>query len=317
MGPAAAGAIDALRKEHDNEELEGCIACWALARIEPENKEARAHAIEMLLATVNDKNPRVQSAAVRGLLDLRAPPEQLVPALGEVILHGQEPAVGEALAALATMSDEAVPVLGDALKNRPEARARAAMLVAYLGPKAKEAVPALAAALADEDPAVRREVLFALAAIGADAASAAAAIQKSLADPETRNRATAAFALGRIGPSAAAAVPQLQAELTSHDPLVRVASAYGLVFVAPDNEAIARQALPVLMQGLQNPLAAARRGAAEALGRLGKQARGAEGALRMATHDPDESVRKAALEALEKIGAVVDAPPQQSAKPRK
>jgi HEAT repeat protein len=65
--------------------------------------------------------------------------------------------------------------------------------------------------------------------------------------------------------------------------------------------------LPILVQGLQNPIAAARRGSAEALAKLGKPARpAAEGALRAATHDPDDTVRKAALEALERMGAVVD-----------
>ncbi len=317
IGPAAASAADALRKEMNSEghedHLEQCVCCWALARIEPDNKQAREHAIKSLLENVKDENPRVQSAVLRGLMDLGAPPDELVPALAYVIANGQEPAVGEALGALSTMGDTALPVLADALK-RPEARGRAAMLIGYLGPKAGAIVPELATALADKNPQVRREVLFALAAIGADAAPAADAIQKSLDDPEVDNRAVAAYALGRIGPAARAALPKLQAELTSPESLVRVASAYALVHVAPDNQDVVRAALPVLVQGLRNPKAAARRGAAEGLARVGKPARrAAEGALRAATHDPDASVRKAALEALEKMGAVVDAPPPQAA----
>ena len=308
MGPAAAAATDALRKGiHSKDELEQCVSCWALARIEPENKEARETAIKHLLEVVKNNNPRVQSAALRGLMDLQAEPKQIVPALAYVIINGQEPAVGEALGALSTLGETAAPVLADAVANRPEARARAATLIAYLGPKAKAAVPALSAALSDQDPEVRRELLFALAAIGPDSAPAFAALQKALDDSEPRNRAIAAYALGRIGPPAKAALPKLQVELSSADPLIRVASAYALVHVLPGNEAIAKAALPVLVQGLQNPVAAARRGAAEALAQIGKPARtAAEGALRAATHDPDESVRKAALEALERMGAVVD-----------
>lgn len=317
MGPAAAGAIDALRKKHDSkDELERCICCWALARIEPENKAAREHAIRMLVEAAKKKNPRVQSAAVQGLMDLQAPPEEIVPALADVIAEGEEPAVSEALGALLSLGEAATSVLDEALE-RPEARGRAAVLITYLGSKARATVPALASALADKNPEVRREVLFALAAIGADAAPAVDTIQKSLDDPEPGNRAVAAYALGRIGPAARAALPKLQEELTSAESLVRVACAYALVHVAPGNQGTLRAALPVLVRGLQNPNAAARRGAAEGLAQVGKPARrAAEGALRAATHDPDASVRMAALEALEKMGAVIDAPPRPSVRRR-
>ncbi len=97
---------------------------------------------------------------------------------------------------------------------------------------------------------------------------------------------------------------------------MRVASAFALVNIAPGNEPITKLSVPVLVQGLQSTVAAARRGAAEGLGIVGKPARAAaEGALRGATNDPDESVRKAALEALEKMGAIVDSPAPKKAKP--
>jgi HEAT repeat protein len=262
----------------------------------------------MLLERIKDKNPRVQTAAIRGLVDLKTPPKELVPALGYVILNGQEPAVGEALSTLTMLGDSATPVLADALA-KPEIRGRAALLLTYLGPQAKAAVPQLTAALADEDPLVRREVLFALAAVGPEAASASGALTKALDDPEERNRAVAAYALGRIGPEAKAALPKLQDGLTSSEPIVRVASAYALVHLVPGDAKIAQATVPVLVQGLQNPIVAARRGAAEALGQVGKPARAAsEAALRAAAEDPDPTVRKAAFEALEKMGAVVVAP---------
>jgi HEAT repeat protein len=309
IGPGAASAIDALQSAKQNKDsLEACINCWAIARIQPENQQARTHAIEMLLETVKDKNPRVQSAAIRGLMDLKAPPKQLVPALAYVVLNGEEPAVGEALGGLSVMGDAAAEVLDEALA-RPEARGRAAMLITYLGDKAKATVPALVGALADENPDVRREVLFALAAIGPESVQATPVLEKELTDPNAANRAVAAYALGRIGPGAKAALPSLQEELSSDDPLVRVASAYALVNIAPQSEPIVRAAIPVLVQGLQSPVAAARRGSAEALGMIGKPARqAAEGALKAAANDPDETVRNAVLAALEQMGAVVDAP---------
>ncbi len=290
--------------------LEECVNCWALARIEPQNQQAREHAIKMLLETIKDKNPRVQGAAIRGLVDLKVPPKQLVPALAYVVLNGEEPAVGEALGALSVMGDEAAEALDDALA-RPEARGRAALLITYLGPTAKATVPALIKALDDKDPDVRREVLFALAAIGPDAAPATDAVLEEFADPNVPNRAVAAFALGKIGPAAKAALPKLQEELRSEDQLVRVASAFALVNVAPNSEPIVTMAIPVLVHGLDSSVAAARRGAAEALGKIGKPARAAaEGALQAATLDPDETVRREALRALESMGAVVDSVPQ-------
>ena len=221
IGPGAASATEALKKSMDGkDQMEECVNCWALARIEPKNEAAREHALAMLFETVKDKNPRVQSAAIRGLMDLRAPAGPLVAALEHVVLNGEEPAVSEALGALTMMGDAAAEVLDDALM-RPETRGRAALLIAYMGPKAKSTVPALAKALDDKDPDVRREVLFALAAIGPDAALATPAIVGDLSDPNIPNRAVAAFALGKIGPAAKEALPKLQEELRSSDPLVR------------------------------------------------------------------------------------------------
>jgi HEAT repeat protein len=297
--------------------LEACINCWAIARIQPDNVQARQHAIEMLLDTIKDKNPRVQSAAIRGLMDLKTPPKQLVPALAYVVLNGEEPAVGEALGGLSVMGDAAAEVLDEALA-RPEARGRAAMLITYLGSKAKATVPALVSALEDENPDVRREVLFALAAIGPDAVQATPVLEKELADPNAANRAVAAYTLGKIGPAAKSALSGLQETLRSEDPLVRVASGFALVNIAPQNESMVQAAVPVLVEGLQSPVAAARRGSAEALGMVGKPARqAAEGALKVAAGDPDETVRSAALAALEQMGTVVDAPPRQPAVPLK
>ena len=177
-----------------------------------------------------------------------------------------------------------------------------------LGPKAQPALPALVAALADPDAHVRREVLFAMAAIGPEAAAAKDAILAVLGDSDAHVATVAAYALGRIGPAAQMALPKLGQTLESTDPVLRVASAWALVHVAPDNERLGQAALPVLMQGLDNPTAAVRRGSAEGLGVLGKRARAAERQLQTAARDSDPTVRKAAITALERMGAVIDSP---------
>jgi HEAT repeat protein len=309
MGPAAAGAADALRKgqEGSEEELMRTVSTWALAHVEPDNKELRADAIKRLISALQAENPRVQSAALKGLIELEPDPAKLVPILSGVLCQGETQLVDEAFAAVAAMGDAATPALIEALKS-PEACLRATALLAQLGPKAGVAAPALAAALGDPNPEVRREALFALASMGPEAAPALAAITQALDDPEMRVRAIAAYALGRIGEGAHGAIPKLRTELQSSDPVVRVAAAWALVHVSPDASQVASDVLPVLTQGLKNNVVAVRRGSAEALGHLGKGARAAEGALKVAARDEDETVRKAALAALEQLGAVQDSP---------
>ena len=316
MGPAAVSATDALRQAtKDPDELLRAVSAWALAHIDPKDQAVREQAIPLLTAALKNQNPRVQSMALRGLVDLHPRPAELLPLLSGIIAKGDPALVGDALGALASMGDAGAPVLIAALK-RPEARGGAATLIARLATPAKAAVPGLIEALADRDADVRREVLFALATIGPDAAAAAPAIVGHLQDPEVRIRATAAYALGRIGPAAKAAIPPLRQELTSAELLSRVAGAWALAHIAPQDEQVVRDAVPVLIRGLQSPTAAVRRGAADALGRIGKPAIAAQGALETATRDPDETVRKAALLALERMGAVLDGPVPQQAVPK-
>src|SRR5262249_14256905 len=119
---------------------------------------------------------------------------------------------------------------------------------------------------------------------------------------ESHVQSSAAYALGRIGKPAAGVMAKLRAALVSTDPTLRVVSAWSLVQLAPKDAQVGREALPVLMQGLQNPNANVRRGAAEALGTLGPAARAAKGQLQAASKDSDDSVREAAAAALKRIG---------------
>lgn len=312
MGSGAADAAGALGKALESkDQLLRTVSAWALARIDPKNEASRDKAIALFTATLKDENPRVQVAALKGLVELENDPAKLVPILADAICQGDPPLVDEALAVVSSLGEAATPALIEALK-RPEACARATALIGRLGSKASTAVPALVASLGDQDPEVRREVLLSLASMGADAAPAKTAVTKALGDPEVRVRTVAAYALGSMGTVAASAAPELRRELESTDPVLRVASAWALVHVSQRSDLVAPEVLPVLLQGLKNQSVAVRRGSAEALGRLGKAARSAEGALRVAARDPDESVRNAGLAALERIGIVIDSKPQFS-----
>ena len=151
-------------------------------------------------------------------------------------------------------------------------------------------------------------MLYALGAIIADKGPVDPAIVKALDDPDMRVRATAAYALGRAGSAAESAVPPLRHALESNDPTVRVVSAWALAHIAPDDPQVDAAVIPVLMHGTKSDNAMMRRGSADVLGKLGKAAESAVPALDALKKDADESVRAAALEALEQIGAV---PPQK------
>jgi TIR domain/HEAT repeats len=76
------------------------------------------------------------------------------------------------------------------------------------GPAAASAVPALAEALKDHDPGIRRSAADALGGIGPAAASAVPALAEALKDQHASVRQSAANALGGIGPAAAKASRQ-------------------------------------------------------------------------------------------------------------
>jgi len=82
-------------------------------------------------------------------------------------------------------------------------RAAAARILGELGPKAKDAVPDLQAALADPDKEVRRSAARSLGDIGPASKSAVPTLGKALKDADPQVRQSAAYALGRIGDPAA------------------------------------------------------------------------------------------------------------------
>ena len=310
MGPAAVGQVDALRKAMDSkDEMLPTISAWAVARIDPSDKAMHDDAVKRLMAALENINPRVQAAALKGLMDLETSPEVLVPVLSTICAECEPQLMQEIMDILASSGESATPVLIAALA-RPEAHGRAAVLLERLGPKAEAATPALVAATSDKDPVVRREVLYALGSVLADKGPAEGAIVAALDDPEPQVRATAAYALGRIGPPAKSALPKLRRSVESSDPLVRMVERFGARARGAQDAQVAHTTLPILMHALSdNKTVAVRRGAADALGMLGKAANTAIPALKAAARDPDETVRSAALAALERVGGMVDKSP--------
>ena len=193
-----------------------------------------------------------------------------------------------------------MPALIAALKDQnANVRGGAAEALGRIRPEAKEAVPALIVALKDQNENARSAAAEALGRIGPEAKEAApaliaAALIAALKDQYANVRSAAAEALGRIRPETDDAVPALIAALKDQYTNVRSAAAEALGKMRLE----AKEAAPVLIAALKDQNANVRSAAAEALGRIGPEADDAVPALIAALKDLYADVRRAAAEAL-------------------
>jgi len=269
-------------------------------------------AVPALIQALGDSYSDVRRVAAGALGELGDP--KAVPALIKA-LGDWDPYVRRAAAeALGKLGDpKAVPALIKALGDSSEdvRRAAAAALVKIGTP----AVPALIKALGDSDRDVRRAVAEALGAIS-DPQAVPALIQ-ALGDSYSDVRRAAAAALGKLGDPQA--VPALSVwvhagedaarnalqtlgrpalDLTQAVAQVAAQGAWGVLIRALPNEKV-REAVvglgtptvPALIQALEDSDGGVRRAAAEALGKLGDSQ--AVPALSVCAHAGEESARKA------------------------
>lgn len=221
-----------------------------------------------------------------------------------------------------------------------DARAEAARTIGKLGPSAAAAVPDLVAVLdrlrgAEQEP-LQEAIVEALGQIGAPArgalpalarlggrsvdidqalklsreqiltASDAAdveALVRQLGSRDASLRVRAAKALADLGPAGRAAVPTLVAGLGDTDADARRAIIQAIRVVQPNfrpTEALVR----AIAVDLRDPDANYRLLAARMLGRIGPLAVAAAPDLDTLRNDPDQDVRRAALEALNRVTVV-------------
>jgi HEAT repeat protein len=235
-----------------------------------------------------------------------------------------------ALGRIGTAARPAAALLIDTLTSKHVSVRRSApvALAAIGGDEAKEAVPAIARLLDDEDAGVQASAALALWHLDRDP-RAVPKLVRMLEKGKDAAPYQAAVALGRLGPEAAGAIGPLVAALRHADEDVRRAAARALGDIGPPSlpaveaaiqgkdvrtsreaaEALGFSgpaAIPPLTAALRHADPQIRRIAARALGRLGPQAHAARSALVETVSDPDPAVRDTAADALKRVGQATE-----------
>jgi len=306
MGPKAKSATAALEPGLKSKDLfTATLTTLALARIQEGDEAYQTKLKKEMLPTVfeavKDKNRKVRIAAVQALNTLNPGPQVVIPAFARMIKTADAETISNVVEAVSTLGTKAVPGLINGLAVK-EVRQQAAEALGRIGEPAAPAVPALIDAMDDERPEVRREVLFALGSIGPQAKPAVGAARKALSDADPSVRYSAVWALGRIGPDAAEALDELEKDVcNTDDPYFGSVCAWAMIRIDSKNEKRLKQALPVLIKALEHERGFVRSEAATTLGMIGPRAKDALPALKKAASDPDETVAKAAADAIAKI----------------
>ncbi len=305
-----ASADAALEKASTNSDaFLASIAAWARARIHPDDKALVGAAAQTLTAALGSDRANTRVAAMSALADLAGSiddaEEHLLAEKFVTLLEDDNPGVRAAAAtSLVRLGPTAMAALEGALE-KPSIRTLVMELLAAGGSKAKPAVDTLIKTLSDTDPEARGNAAVALASIGTDAAEAVPALAALLAEKEEVSvRYAAAYALGSIGPAASSTAESLRGLAKSSDTLMASVAVWALLKIEPGNVAQFETAVPVLRKALRSDRDLARVEAAAALGDIGKAASSAIPILELVCEDdPVGAVRKAAAEALVKIKA--------------
>jgi len=160
----------------------------------------------------------------------------------------------------------------------PDLEARRQQVYDRLHALGAASVPALARALRDPDPEMRRDVAVALDVVGGgwwqfpdgggklDLRAALPALLTGLRDPDPGVRSWIAQDISDIGPGAAKAVPQLRSMLHSSEPESRGAACNALGAIGYS----ARAALPDLRDALSDSSPEVRQAARDAITSIGR-----------------------------------------------
>lgn len=295
-GASAASAVPELtRLLADKSPKVRAHAAHALGKIGSAAKPAAA----ALAALAKDEDAVVRRQAVKAIVAIHPGPEVMIPIVVK-LLEDSDPGVQlRILDAAASAGPAAVPGLIQALKN-PKSAYWACLVLREIGPDAKDAVPALSAALKSKQLEIPREAALALGAIGPVAASALPELAAALDDKQLREAAT--MAIGQIGSAPAGAVDKLRANAASDDRFLSTLSYWTLARVLPDDKALRTAATERLAERLTDKEPFIRAAAARALAALPPAPEITLPILEKTLHSADEATARNALGALATLG---------------
>ncbi len=310
IGPKAEGAqltLEKLAKDPDTpKKYAGIVTAsttWALAKINPDDKELAAKALSLLAGQLKSDNPEVRQFAVHALIDLNLDPEVARPVIDKVLEDASPEALNHVISAFVSLRGAGVPDLIGVLEDEKlsAVRPRVAAILGRMGTEAKSAIPVLTKVVADKNPVARREALFALAQMGPDAKEAVPAAIKALDDENEDIRYAACFVLGRVGPDAIDAKAKLVKNLGANNEMLAMISAWALARIDPKCADTSTKSVPMLIKAADHHNLKIQLEAIETLGCLGPLAKSALPALKKLAEDDDKLVSEEAAKAIKAI----------------
>lgn len=286
---------------NDENALVSMIATWALAMVQPEDKQAQQRAVAKLIAGLKSNESRIRVVAAKGLNRLDAPPEMVAP---ELIAAAKDPDPSVLANVLDALASLGAPVLKRAVPalQKPEVRDIAVAVISRLGSEGAAAAPGLLAAVDTNDPEFTAQIHHALGEIGAATPAVLEELKSSLASQNGPIRQSAILALGNLGPKAAAVSDSLRELIGTANSFDQIAAAWALVQIHPNDGEVATLCFPHLLAGLKSNEAIVRVESANALGAMGASAKDAlETLMALAENDANPAVREAAENAVNAI----------------
>ena len=307
MGPEAKESVKALTTTLGDKEVRVRVAAASsLARLSPGHSRT---AIDVLVKALKDDADSAvggRYAAIGALGELGPVAKPAIPALASLVSVQDDPLSRAAAAALKKIKaepkgpdiweevlrpkkDDLVTALAKRLKEGDtESRRDAASDLGKMGPKAKDAVPTLSAALKDANPGVVKLAAFALGKIGADGVPP---LILGLQDEDELLRGYCSVGLVEAGKPAVAALVKL---LRSRNKTT-VSTACAVL------GKIGKPAVPDLAKALKDEDSQVRGFALLALGQMGTAAKEAASEIRELLEDSHPGIRKAAAGILKKL----------------
>lgn len=279
------------------------------------------------LVKSNTEEVKSRRDEIKAIADVPADASKEVPTLLKAMSDNDPDVRWLAEYGLGRVDARGVKALVEALQFEPTLRVPAACVLGPMGKRARSAVPQLlkliedkdknvrvwslkalgdidlrntdviavvVRLLRDPDPDVRRVALNFVIQLGPAATGAAPALIDVLQDADAGIRLRACIAFRRLEADGKAGIPALIVRLSDYDPDVRAQATEALSRIGP-------VAIKPLVGALKERDRNVRRGAAEALGWYGAEAKMTVIDLNEVAKDDDESVKAAATTALKRI----------------